>query len=143
MPEPLYRLVYISRNQIVGDDQTVHQQIEQILQKAREKNPLANITGALMFNAGCFAQILEGSHDEIQATFERIQCDPKHSQVIVLSFEPTEQRLFANWSMAYQGNNSVASSKFAGLMQASDFDSTRLDGEEIFDLLKQHLIEAE
>ena len=37
-----------------------------------------------MFNSGCFAQVLEGPHHAIQATFERIQCDERHSDVTVL-----------------------------------------------------------
>ena len=88
MANNLYRLVYISRNEILGDDAVIRREIEQILERARDKNPQANITGALMFNAGSFAQVLEGSHDDIQDTFERIQCDPRHSHVVMLSLEP-------------------------------------------------------
>ena len=86
MPNALYRLAYISRNEIIGDEASIRAEIEQILASARAKNQNYQITGALMFNAGYFAQILEGAHDEIQAIFERIQYDARHSQVIILSF---------------------------------------------------------
>ena len=142
MNKPLYRLAYISRNEIVGDDITMRSEIEQILASARLKNPDSDITGALMFNAGYFAQVLEGSHDEIQATFERIQCDPRHSQVVVLSFEPALERGFSQWSMAYLGIDSAASSLFADITQASGFDPTKLNGDRILELLKEHLLEA-
>jgi hypothetical protein len=143
MNEPLYRLVYISRNEIKGDDATILREIEQILVSSRIKNPIANISGALMFNAGRFAQVLEGPHDDIQNCFERIQCDPRHSHVVVLSFEPTAKREFSNWSMAYLGADSAASAKFGGIMHKSGFDAALLKGERIFDLLKEHLLEAE
>jgi Sensors of blue-light using FAD len=143
MNESLYKLVYISRNEIAGDEAIVRREIEQILASARGKNPPANITGALMFNAGCFAQVLEGQHDEIQNTFETIQCDTRHSHVVVLAFEPAAKREFSNWSMAYHGADSGASAKFGDIMQASGFDPAMLKGERIFDLLKEHLLEAE
>jgi hypothetical protein len=143
MNDQLYRIIYISRNEIKGDDATVLLEIEQILVSSRTKNPIANISGALMFNAGCFAQVLEGSHDDIQNCFERIQCDQRHSHVVVLSFEPTVKREFSNWSMAYFGADSTASATFGGIMQESGFDAAPLKGARIFDLIKEHLLEAE
>lgn len=143
MNKQLYRLVYISRNEIAGDDATVQREIEQILAASRANNPIANISGALMFNAGCFAQVLEGSHDDIQNSFERIQCDPRHSHVVVLTFETTAERRFPSWSMAYLGADSVASAKFGDIMQQSDFDASLLKGDHIFGLLNEHLLEAE
>lgn len=143
MPESLYRLVYISRNEIEGDETKIRHEIEQILETAREKNQAANITGALMFNAGCFAQVLEGTHQAVQATFERIQCDLRHSKLAILCFEPIENRHFAKWSMAYKGNQTEAAAKFAHIMELSGFDNNQLSGEHVFDLLLQHLVEAE
>jgi Sensors of blue-light using FAD len=143
MENKLYRLVYISRNEIVGDDETIRREIEQILERAQKKNPQANITGALMFNAGSFAQIIEGSHDDIQDTFERIQCDPRHSHVVMLSLEPVEEREFPNWSMAYFGTDSTAAAKFGDIMHDSELDTAILKGGHILDLIKEHLQEAE
>jgi hypothetical protein len=143
MNKQLYRLVYISRNEIAGDDATVQREIEQILAASRANNPVANISGALMFNSGCFAQVLEGLHDDIQNSFERIQCDSRHSHVVVLAFETMVERRFPSWSMAYIGADSDASARFGGIMQQSDFDTTLLQGDHIFDLLNEHLLEAE
>lgn len=139
----LYRLVYISRNEIAGDDETVRHEIKQILTASRTNNPIVNISGALMFNAGYFAQVLEGLHDDIQNSFERIQCDPRHSHVVVLAFEMTAERKFPSWSMAYIGADSDASAKFGDIMQQSGFDASLLKGDHIFDLLNEHLVDAE
>ena len=143
MNEGLYRLVYISRNEIAGDDTTLHREIEQILESSRVNNSRVNITGALMFNAGCFAQVLEGRHDDIQSTFERIQCDSRHSHVVVLAFETALERTFSKWSMAYQGSDSNASAKFGDIIAAADFDPALLKSNRIFDLLREHLLDAE
>jgi hypothetical protein len=143
MENNLYRLVYISRNEIIGDEATIRREIEQILVSARQKNPQANITGALMFNAGSFAQVLEGPHDDIQDTFERIQCDPRHSHVVMLSLEPVKEREFSNWSMAYFGTDSIASAKFGDITHGSDFNAALLKGGRILGLIKEHLQEAE
>lgn len=142
MPNALYRLAYISRNEIIGDEASIRAEIEQILASARAKNQNYQITGALMFNAGYFAQILEGAHDEIQAIFERIQYDARHSQVIILSFEPISERVFTQWSMGYIGTDSAASSLFADITLASDFDPSKLSGDRVLELLKEHLLEA-
>jgi Sensors of blue-light using FAD len=143
MDEALYRLVYISRNEIVGDDAKIRREIEQILASAREKNPQANITGALMFNTGSFAQVLEGAHDEIQETFERIQCDKRHSHVVMLALEPVKQREFSSWSMAYLGTDSTASTKFGDITHDAEFDAALLKGDRILELIKEHLNDAE
>ena len=143
MNDALYRLIYISSNQIEGDDRKILSEVENILATARSKNQRAGITGALMFNAGCFAQVLEGGHDVIKATYERIQGDPRHSSVVMLSLEPVQERQFSNWSMAYLGVNSAASAKFGDMTKVSGFDPTKIKGDRVFGLLKDHLLEAE
>jgi hypothetical protein len=139
----LYRLVYLSRNDLRGNDASTRKEIEQMLTAARRNNPRIGVTGALMFNAGCFAQVLEGSHDSIQSTFERIQCDPRHSNVTVLAFEPAPRRGFGDWSMAYVGENRRALDEFEHIQRESGFDPAKLTGERVFDLLREHLLAQE
>ncbi len=141
--DDLYRLVYLSNNDIVGEDAAVKREIEHILSTARRNNERVGVTGALMFNAGCFAQVLEGAHDAIQGVFERIQCDPRHSRVVVLSFEPAEVRGFADWSMAYVGTDRDALAEFSHIARESGHDGDALAGERLLDLLREHLLEAE
>ena len=143
MTDALYRLVYLSRNDISGDSTVLQHEIGQILEQSRQNNPRAGVTGALMFNAGCFAQVLEGPHDAIQDTFERIQCDERHSQVTVLAFEATERRGFSHWAMAYVGGNADNAEYFAALEQNAAVDFTALDGDNVYQLLQSHLAEAE
>ena len=143
MKENLIRLIYVSTNTIQGDDKVVMAEIEQILATARHKNAENHVTGALMFNAGCFAQVLEGEQEAVQNTFERIQYDRRHSEVVMLSIEPITQREFSNWSMAYHGVNTKSSEMFGDITHQSGFDADNLKSHDIFNLVKQHLIEAE
>ncbi|MFD2191733.1 BLUF domain-containing protein [Pistricoccus aurantiacus] len=143
MQESLYRLVYVSRNRIDENDDKLREEIAGILACSRRNNTQADVTGALMFNRGCFAQVLEGPHDAVQETFERIQCDERHSHVSVLSFEVAETRGFSHWAMAYVGENDTNIDEFASFAEESGFDRERLAGEQVYELLQAHLLEAE
>lgn len=143
MNTALCRLIYISTLQIEGGDAAVQAEIDNILDVAREANAAADITGALMFNNGCFAQILEGKLDNVEETFERIQCDERHADVVILSLETVEQRRFSSWSMGYVGNEKTVAEQFERIRIESGFDPKKVPSDSIFNLLHQNLIEAE
>jgi hypothetical protein len=104
MSDQLYTLSYFSRNAIDNQDIVeLNHEIEAILATARRSNAQRDITGALLYSAGCFAQVLEGPLNEVEILFERIQLDPRHRDVKVLQFHPLEKRNFAGWSMAFAG----------------------------------------
>ena len=96
-----YQIVYVSRNSISGTVEEVESEIAAILVKSRENNRRAGITGALLFSGQSFAQVLEGQTTAVEETFERIQCDPRHSDVVLLSNGQCANRMFSDWSMAY------------------------------------------
>ena len=143
MNDELYRLVYVSSNEIEGDLVGVRTEIDRILSVARERNPAVGVTGALMFNADCFAQVLEGPRAGVESVFERIQVDLRHSAVNVLDFKAVDERAFENWSMAYVGHATQASEHFGDLAGATGFDPSGLDGDHVFDLVRRHLDEVE
>ena len=143
MNDALFRLIYVSQNNIEGDVDTVQAEIDQILSVARDANRLCGVTGALMFNSGCFAQILEGDQADVEATFERIQCDYRHSDVVILSYSSIDSRSFNDWSMAYIGQCSESNEAFEHIRSESNFDSSRLNGDHVFEMMKSHLAKAE
>ena len=99
MSDTLFRLVYCSRNTIPagpGDAAAV----ASILAASRANNARDGVTGALLYSDGCFAQVLEGGLAAVQHTFERIQRDPRHNDLVVLEARPAEARLFGAWDMA-------------------------------------------
>jgi hypothetical protein len=107
--ELLFSLAYFSRNAIKGSPEVLRGQVEQILQSARRNNAAHGVTGALLFSEGCFAQVLEGPREQVEAIFETIQCDPRHSDVTVMHLHPVDERSFASWSMAFGGIEGVSS----------------------------------
>jgi hypothetical protein len=101
MSGDIYKILYCSKNLIEGEHARQDAEISHILQAARRNNSEQNVTGALLFNSGYFAQALEGPKLAIENIFERIQCDPRHGDVTVLSSGTGGQRDFPEWSMAH------------------------------------------
>lgn len=143
MSNDLYRLVYLSRNDIETTADTFMPEVDAILATSRLNNERVGVTGALMFNAGCFAQVLEGSHTAVQATFERIQCDERHADVRIMLFELVPERAFSNWAMAFMGQNDKDNARFASVSHKSGFNVASLNGHDIYDTLKANLLDAE
>ena len=100
MTTSLFRLVYCSRNTISAAESDLVAEIAHILAVSRANNARDGVTGALLYSDGCFAQVLEGDLDMVQRTFERIQRDTRHGDVIVLEARRAEARMFAMWDMA-------------------------------------------
>lgn len=139
----LYRLVYASKNLLQGSEPEVMAAVRQILDASQRNNAALGVTGALMFNAGAFAQVLEGPRRGVETTFERIQRDLRHDDVTVLQCGPAESRAFANWSMAFVGQSSSGQARFSSLSAESGFDLARLDGDRVFAMLHGLVLEEE
>jgi len=143
MSDSLHRLVYYSRNQISDDDTVFAANVDDILVKSRTNNARDQITGALLFNAGCFAQVLEGPLESVEAAFERIQQDDRHGDVSLLALDPITTRSFPNWAMGFVGTSDTNAERFAGIGTSSGFDPSRLSGDQIHTLLRDLTIEEE
>ncbi|MBD8653079.1 BLUF domain-containing protein [Rhizobium sp. CFBP 13726] len=143
MDNSLYRLVYYSRNQIGDDGAAFSSNVDEILAKSRVNNLRDEITGALLFNAGCFAQVLEGPLERVEAAFERIQQDERHGEVSLLAVDPISHRYFPNWAMGFIGTSETNAKRFADVGSSSGFDPSRLSGEQIHTLLRDLAIEEE
>jgi sugar/nucleoside kinase (ribokinase family) len=134
-----YRLVYYSENRISA--QSLDSEIEQILTASRRRNMLIEVSGALMFSTEYFAQVLEGSQAAIEATFERIQRDRRHGNVVMLDFAPAPVRSFQSWSMAFVGSADSVSAPISEVASRSGFDPRSLDGDQLFGKLRNLLNE--
>ena len=139
----LQRIVYYSKNLITGTDETIAASVREILEAARANNAQAGVTGALIFNSGCFAQVLEGSREKLAEIFERIQCDPRHTEVQVLEYAPISQRAFPNWSMAFIGIKAKDDILFSALAAETGFDVKRLAAENILKVMREIMLEEE
>lgn len=143
MTDAIHRLVYYSRNQSADDLRPMTENIDQILAVSRSNNERDEITGAVLFNSGCFAQVLEGPLNKLEAAFERIQQDERHSDVSLLALDPIAKRCFPNWAMGFVGTAPGDAERFAEIGQASGFDPSRLDGDQLHALLRDLAMEEE
>ncbi len=132
-----FRLVYYSENRILSD--RLAGEIQLILEASRQNNVLVGVSGALMFNAGYFAQVLEGEQAALESTFERIQQDRRHGKVHLLEFAAAPVRSFQTWSMAFVGPADSTTTGFTSIASQSGFDPKILDGEQLFTRLRQLL----
>ena len=139
----LYRLVYTSRNQLEGGKEEQKAAVAGVLAVSKRNNARVGVTGALLFNGGSFAQVLEGSQAAVETTFEQIQRDPRHGDVAVLQCEPVAVRAFPNWSMGFVGNSPRGRALWTEVARLTNFDLSRLEGNVLFNTLLSIVKEEE
>ncbi len=143
MTQNFHRLVYYSRNRITGSPDVLANAINLILEASQRNNKRAGVTGALMFNAGCFAQVLEGARDSVEEVFERIQQDDRHGDVSLLAFDRVPGRSFEDWSMGFVGASVEDAARYGTILGPNGFDPSRMTGEALFETLHRLALEEE
>lgn len=93
----LRRLFYVSRTPEHVDARVVNA----ILAASRRLNRQHDVTGALAYSGGYFAQVLEGDAAHLTALLQRIKRDPRHRDLTVVFERPITRRDYAEWSMGY------------------------------------------
>ena len=143
MQNDVYKILYCSRNMMSGDAAEQDAAIRQILASSRINNQRLEVTGALLFSAESFAQVLEGPKDAVEETFERIQRDIRHGDVTVLNSGGSGPRDFANWSMAYvQPPSKEQSDRVAAALDLALLHPNS-EGAGVLDLLRSLVLQAD
>jgi hypothetical protein len=91
----LVRLMYASR----VADTLKPEGLNAIMRKSTANNPAIGVTGVLCFSGEVFLQVLEGGRSQVSALYNRIAADPRHHDVVLLSYEEIAERRFAGWAM--------------------------------------------
>ncbi len=91
----LVRLLYASR----AVDDFSQEELLKILSQSKANNPGSGITGVLCSSGRIFLQLLEGGRMQVNALYNHIAADPRHNDVVILSYEEISERRFAGWSM--------------------------------------------
>jgi hypothetical protein len=139
----LYRLVYFSRNKIGGGPSSIAAEVQSILTASQRNNPRLQLTGALIFNGGVFAQVLEGPNGSVEATFEKIQQDQRHGDVQVLAFDRADDRVFEKWSMGFFGQSREGQDVFGHIAKATGFSTDGLEGARLFQIIREIAFDEE
>jgi hypothetical protein len=77
------------------------QDLPELLRAARAANAARDVTGMLLYIDGNFFQVLEGEQTVVDALFEHLSHDPRHTRVTRIIHEPIFERDFGNWTMGY------------------------------------------
>lgn len=105
-----YQLIYASR--AVGS--LSNSALQELVTRARAFNSVHHITGALFYDGGHFAQVLEGAQAEVDHLFGRIRRDPRHQDVTVVTRSMRPRRDYPHWGMA---GHLLAAVEFAQLLK--------------------------
>ena len=132
-----FKIVYCSRSALRHRADEGADEIRRILSRSRENNRAANVSGALIYTLGCFAQVLEGEQGAVERIYERIACDPRHHALTVIEAGHRGPRDFADWSMAYASEvDATARPLFENTLRAA-FAGPSVKGEAVLALLRR------
>ena len=94
MQVDLKRVIYVSEKTDSSDAS-----LAQIIDSSTKNNPETGVTGCLLSGSNSFLQLLEGPRQTIDSLYVTINADNRHKNVVVLTDEDIDERLFASWSM--------------------------------------------
>ena len=134
MAPPLSEIICCSRASQTNADPIEHK-IAKIVAVGRLNNERDQITGALLFAGGYFAQVIQGPTEALERLFARISTDNRHHDVTLLS-RRTTARTFPEWEMGLMVTNEEEATATALAARAVDTGDAALAGE-IRELLRQ------
>jgi Sensors of blue-light using FAD len=103
-PNQLVELSYVSKAiHDMGLSSLVH-----LFDVSHKWNQGHELTGALFYESGHFAQIIEGRREDVLFIWEKIQKDDRHKILHQIEFEEIDQRLFPNWALRFYGGDQIA-----------------------------------
>ena len=93
----LHQVIYVSaakRPQFDAD-------LLSLLNTSRMRNVAAGISGLLLYDQGCFLQVLEGARDTLGLLYGRIERDARHHRISKIFDAPVGSRSFDKWAMGF------------------------------------------
>ena len=127
----LFSLSYTSRCLIPPDQQ--RNELSRILSISARSNSLAYVSGALTLQVGAFLHVLEGAEDDVMGILKRIERDPRHEAMKVLTTRKGGTRRFAAHACGLAGRSTEAQVYFA----SCNLDPTGLDDENLARLMRR------
>jgi hypothetical protein len=134
----LVRLLYASR---AADPQSL-EATDTILAKSRSHNPACGITGILCYGGGIFLQALEGGRSAVNELYKYILNDPRHKDVILLSYEEISERKFGGWTMGLVNTAKLNTSILLKYSEKPELDPYGVSGAVSMALLQELMATA-
>ncbi len=95
----------------------IDRDLKEILEISLSNNKHDEVTGILVHNESSYMQLLEGPEEKVEALFQRIQNDSRHTLVRVIWRHEISERSFDSWSMGYVNMAKVESKMLEGYEQ--------------------------
>ena len=131
----LIHLIYASRETEPFSEDS----LKSLVMKAGERNGPLGVTGMLLYDRGSFMQVLEGEESTVDALFQKISEDPRHSSVVQIIREAIPARQFGTWNMGY---GTLRTEMLKSLGELDDFYATRRYLEQLNPGRAQKLLKA-
>jgi hypothetical protein len=107
----LVHLVYTS----IAAQEFSKEELTEILKQARTANEGLGVSGMLLFSEGNFFQVLEGQPEVVDALYQKISQDQRHTMVATIVREAIAKRFFGNWSMGFSDVTEIELADIVGL----------------------------
>ncbi|MEM9561783.1 MAG: BLUF domain-containing protein [Actinomycetota bacterium] len=76
-------------------------ELDELLTTSRANNAKRGVSGLLLYHEGSFLQVLEGERSLVEALFDKIAEDPRHTDKLLLFRNDGVQRCFDHWTMGF------------------------------------------
>lgn len=96
--------------------------LDRILQASQRNNQRDEITGLLTYSGEVFVQFLEGPPEALRRLMHRIQGDPRHRDMIILSEGADHDRVLPGWDMELVAREEAHQVLRAALSEADTYD---------------------
>ena len=128
----LVRLLYFSR----ASREMSLADLKDILGTARENNADINVCGMLCYDKRYFLQALEGEREVVNELYLDIADDPRHDEIVIISYEEVPELVFPQWQMGYAGSSAQFTELLKELGQ-TDFSPDDMSAEQAFSFLQK------
>jgi hypothetical protein len=134
----LIQIIYISRSTFESTEviNIIEPNVARILAKSRINNRKNGLVGVLYFGDGAFFQCLEGEEDAVNNLLTKLEDDPRHKDLKIISKKYINQLSFGNWAMKFAPLDEQIT-KFLRENGFKSFDPYLFSGEIINQFLNQ------
>lgn len=99
----LIQIIYISRSTFESQEMInkIEPNVARILAKSRVNNRINGLVGVLYFGDGVFFQCLEGDEEAVNTLLTKLEADPRHKDLKVISKKYIDKLSFGDWAMKF------------------------------------------
>lgn len=127
----LVRLVYYSR----ASREMSLSDLKGILGTARDNNDSIDVCGMLCYDKQYFLQVLEGEREAVNELYLDIADDPRHDDIIIISYDEITEQVFPHWKMGYASSSAQFLALLKELKQ-TDFTPADMSAAQAFTFLQ-------